>query len=485
MTSGRTARFVALVLIAAIAVAWWLVLRAAAPLPAAPTTPVNYAPTVAPTEAAMATAEPVTPAAFYATQQAGVQATSFARATAEPFPTAGPAEIQTGQPSSASASRGGLTLRVHLPKDTYFSGEAGQADISLSNAGPDTVVMCCGPGVAGLTFLDAQGHWPPPWPWQPSNFVGGPPYIQTLAPGQSITTTQVFYVGGAASSYALWVDTRFSRASLSNPGSEDGISLRLEAGPIPLQVLEPATGRQLHAELRADHAGWSLRITDAAGNVPFGPFTGVIEAASADSLTGGPLGPDSNGVWSQSWDNPNFDLGPIDVRVWVGAPGYIAAIAKVTVAGAGDAGQWFDPIIIPVPQTFATLLSAQSTLGIPLYRLGAAQSAADFDSIQAAVYTDTNSRAIDVHQLYVLPGGAWLDLDQYHTDPPNDGNWGEARYDVEAQVLTLAGQPAYLISRWGWWRLDWKIGIDAFELRAPVGAIAPADLVALAGGVRR
>ena len=485
MTSGRMARLAALMLIAAIAAAWWLVLRAAAPVPAAPTAPVNYAPTVAPTEAAMATAERVTPPSFYATQHASEQATSFTRATAEPFPTAGPAAIQTGQPSNASASRGGLTLQVRLPKDTYSSGEAGQAEITLSNAGPDTVILCCGPGAFGLTLLDTQGHWPPPWPWQPANFVGGPPYEVTLAAGQSITSTQVFHVVGPAPAYALWVDTRFSRASLNNPASEDGISLRLEAGPIRLQVLEPATSRQLHAELQADRTGWSLRVTDAAGNVPPGPFFGSIEAASSNVTLGdGPLGPGSNGVWSQSWDT-DFGAGPIDVRVWVGAPDYITAIAKVTVAGPGDAGPWFDPYILPVPQSFATLQSAQSALSIPLYRLGAAPPAADFDSIQAAVYTDTNSRAIDVHQLYVLPGGAWLDLDQYHTDPPNDGNWGEARYDVEAQMLSLAGQPAYLMMRWGWWRLDWKIGNDAFELRAPLGAISNGDLLLLAGSVQR
>src|SRR5258708_2400758 len=239
MTRDRAARLAALVMITAIATAFWFVLRAAVPPGAAPTAlvtigplPTAAAPTVAPTEAPMATEAPATPPSFYATQQAAVQATSFARATAEPFPTAGPAAIQTGQPSGASASRGGLTLQVRLPKNTYFSGEAGQADIILSNAGPDTVGVTGGPAVFGLTLLDEQGHWPPAWPWQPLSLVsGGRPRVQPLAPGQSLTSTQVFYVAGAAPGYALWVDTRFSRASLSYPNSPDEISLRLEAGP--------------------------------------------------------------------------------------------------------------------------------------------------------------------------------------------------------------------------------------------------------------
>ena len=51
-------------------------------------------------------------------------------------------------------------------------------------------------------------------------------------------------------------------------------------------------------------------------------------------------------------------------------------------------------------------------------------------------------------------------------------------------MLSLAGQPAYLIRRWGWWKLDWLMGQEPLELRAPVGAISAEALLALAGGVR-
>ena len=65
------------------------------------------------------------------------------------------------------------------------------------------------------------------------------------------------------------------------------------------------------------------------------------------------------------------------------------------------------------------------------------------------------------------------------------GNWGQARYDGEAQALTVSGQPAYLMQSLGWWTLDWKIGDDGLELRAPVDAVSSADLLAMAASVRR
>src|SRR6266542_2346347 len=116
-------------LVLALGGALWLVLRVPAPESAAPVTPADivYAPTVAPTEAVGASSTIVTPEGDYATQVAGEQATIIARATASPFPTAGPAAVQTGQPSIASARRGGLSLQVRLAKNSYRSGEAGWA----------------------------------------------------------------------------------------------------------------------------------------------------------------------------------------------------------------------------------------------------------------------------------------------------------------------------------------------------------------------
>lgn len=61
-----------------------------------------------PTEAPAAISPPVTPPPAYLTREAARQATIVARATASPFPTAGPAAVRTGQPASATTQRDGL-----------------------------------------------------------------------------------------------------------------------------------------------------------------------------------------------------------------------------------------------------------------------------------------------------------------------------------------------------------------------------------------
>ena len=107
---------------------------------------------------------PVTPSSFYATQEAASQATIVARATASPFPTAGPPTIQTDQQVSATTQRDGLSFQVRLPKDTYLAGESGQAEITLRNDGPETVFVLGGCKHFWLALLDEQGHEPLPWP---------------------------------------------------------------------------------------------------------------------------------------------------------------------------------------------------------------------------------------------------------------------------------------------------------------------------------
>src|SRR5436190_614024 len=81
---------------------------------------------------------------------------------------------------------------------------------------PETVMVEGGPGAFDLTLLDAHGGFPPPWPWQPVSGPGGPPYLATLAPGQSLTSTQIFQVIGPAPGYDLWADVRFARVSQTN-----------------------------------------------------------------------------------------------------------------------------------------------------------------------------------------------------------------------------------------------------------------------------
>jgi hypothetical protein len=42
----------------------------------------------------------------------------------------------------------------------------------------------------------------------------------------------------------------------------------------------------------------------------------------------------------------------------------------------------------------------------------------------------------------------------------------------------------YVIQRFDWWVLDWKVGDVGFELQAPVQAVSPDELLAIAALVQ-
>ncbi len=452
---------------------------------------VTFAPTVepptgAPTEAPAATASAAPTEALsaadidFATQYAAAATAVIVRATQAPFATAQPVAVQPGQPSVITARRDGLALQVRLPKDAYLNGEAGWADATLSNAGPDTLFVEGFGALFGTTLLDAHGHQPPPWPWAPFSGPGGFPYLVSLNPGQSVTGTVVFHIAGPEAEYAFWVDTQFSRAQPGDLQGADNIWLHLEAGPLPLRVMAPAPSQKLQAVLQVDRLTWSLRVTDAAGQVPAGPFVGELEAASANGYSRwGPLASRPDGEWSMGWGDEHFGPGPFMVRAWVAAPGYVSAAVTQTVGRPADAVTLIFAGHPPDQRTYATLAAAQASLGISLYRLAAAP-----DSIQAEIGASSDFCSITTRQGYRLPGGARLELAQFYANPAyENAGWGEARYDAEAQRLSAGGQPAYLIQRLGWWTLDWKVGDDGFELRAPVDSLSSADLLRLAESV--
>jgi hypothetical protein len=283
------------------------------------------------TPAPGATSTAVTPQGPYATQLAGEEATVSSRATASPFPSAAPAVVATGQPSTSTVHRGGLTLQVRLPKNTYLLDEAGRAELTLSNAGPETVF------VQG----DLSPFWiePAPWPWQPPVYTR-PPILLTLAPGQSITGSLVFLAHAAG--LGLSAGVSFSRPATANLDGPDNIWLPLESGPIPLQVLPAAASQQLVAEVQVDRAGWRVRVTDAAGQAPAGPLVGLLEYATTNSYGSRPLDDAPGGVWAAAWDQNDIGPGQFEVRVWVGAPGYAIATARQSVAGPGAPVTMFD-----------------------------------------------------------------------------------------------------------------------------------------------
>jgi hypothetical protein len=62
--------------------------------------------------------------------------------------------------------------------------------------------------------------------------------------------------------------------------------------------------------------------------------------------------------------------------------------------------------------------------------------------------------------------------------------WGQARYAPEARPASVVQATGYVIQRFGWWVLDWKVDNVGFELRAPLPALSLDDLVTIVAGVQ-
>jgi len=454
--------------------------------------PPTGVPTLAPPPGSM----PVTPSSFYATQEAASQATIVARATASPFPTAGPPTIQTDQQVSATTQRDGLSFQVRLPKDTYLVGEGGRVEITLRNDGPETVFVLGGCKHFWLALLDEQGHEPLPWPWAPMRGPGGDRCTgDKLAPGQVLTDTLPFQVPptlkstGAEQatdhSYVLWAETHFSRPAPDNPEWTDNLRLHLETGPIPLQVIQPEPEQRLVADLQADREGWHLHVTDANGQVPPGPLWGFQEIASSHSASAGPLRDSPDAIWSAVWHEHEWDdESDICLRAWVAAPGYVTAAVTETVPGAGEARCMLGAGESPLGQTFTTLEAAQAATEFPLYRPGSLPGGAALDGVRIETVTFDGGSQADIHQSYHLADDLWLELTQRaRTEPWAGFGWGQARSVPEARPVAVGQTTGYVVQRFDWWVLDWRVGDVGFELRAPVTALSLEDLLAIADSV--
>jgi hypothetical protein len=447
-------------------------------------------PTEASTLAPPGTSTPVTPPSAYATQEAARQATIVARATASPFPTAGPATVRMGRPASATTWRDGLSFQIRLPKDAYLAGEGGQAEVILRNEGPETVfVTGSGPHLFRPVLLDERGHEPGPWPWPPM-ILPSPPYLHELASGQVVTETLTFQAPlaeqAAGHTYVFWVETRFSRPQPDHPEGPDNLWLHLETGPVPLQVTVPNPTQRLVAQLEADRDGWYLRVTDATDQTPPGPLWGFREIVAPNAASAGPLRDSADGMWSGAWDGHiRQDDSQICLRVWVAAPGYVTAAVTRTVPGEGDACRMFGAWEPPARQTFASLEAAQAALGLPLHWPHQLPAGAALNSIQVKVRADQNRRWTDVYQFYRLPDDMWLELAQMVTTAQYaSAGWGQARYAPEACPVTVRQTTGYVAQCFGWWVLDWKVGDVGFELRAPVTVLSLENLLALAARVQ-
>ena len=464
----------------------------------APPTPAP-APTVMLPGGAFATATPVTPAPFYATQYAAEQATmsashatAVARATDVPFPTAGPIAIQPGQPASALAQRGSLSIELRLPKDTYLAGERGRAEVVVNNNGSEPIFV----RDIEVTMLDTQGDELEVWPWTPMPMIGGLAAKGTgaLLPGQTFTQTLDFQMPPAAQTanqaYTLWSALNFSRTSPAYPDQPDDLWLRSETGPIPLNVVAPTTAQQLMADLQIDRTGWHLRVTDANGQTPPGRLWGEFEAIWPNGAAKGPLQIGAAGTSSGEWGDARISQseGFIAIRAWVAAPGYVtAAITRTLPADAplSDINRRFGATEPIARQTFTSLEAAQSAVGFPLYQLTRLPAGTILQNVmQVETIPYEGQRRTNLTQIYRLPSGASLKLSQMLTTEPADFSiWGPARYAPEAQLVSIGETTGYLIHRFDQWVLDWKLGAIGFELSVPVSAISSEELLNVAVGV--
>ncbi len=454
----------------------------------APSPTIVYAPTIAPpsiTPGPSPTLDPRTPTMV---PPDAAQATIAARATASPFPTPRIETRLSGYPAAAGVERDGLRLVVDLSRNTFLAGEGAQASVVIRNDGPSKLFIDGGGDYAAqLILLDEQGQEPAPWPWPPVSHPGMT-YLNAIAPGEALTTTIPFQVPpidqAASHSYAVWAVTRFSRSAPENNNGPDNLWLRLEAGPIPLLINEPTASQHMAASLLTDQKGWKLRVRDAAGNVPTHPLSGVLEAASDGGYMASPLNDNPQGEWSGARDDNMTGGNRVVVRAHISAPGYVTAAITGTMPGSGSPRTVFDVQTPPV-QVFSSLSSAQAAVNLPLVQPKQLPPGASLERVEVEDIRYDGNRHVNVTQSYRFGVSNWLELEQMNsTEQYSSAGWGRARYDEEAQQVTVSGSTGYLVQQLGWWILDWKIGAVGFELRAPVGGMWRDDVLQIANRVQ-
>ncbi len=139
----------------------------------------------------------------------------------------------------------------------------------------------------------------------------------------------------------------------------------------------------------------------------------------------------------------------------------------------------------PPCQTFLSLEEAQAVLDFSLYRPGRLPAGASLDGVQVETTDDAERYWANVRQAYRLPDDVWLELTQMvTTERYASAGWGQARYEWEARPVMVGQNMGYVIQRFGWWVLDWKVGDTGFELQAPAQALSLDDLLTIATAVQ-
>jgi hypothetical protein len=426
---------------------------------------------------------------FYATRQANDQATIVARATASPFPTARPVTLVQGQPSEARGQREGLILEVDLPKDSYIAGEGGLAELTIRNEGPETVfINGSGDDLASLGLLDERGRRPDVWPLSFSRYMSRRPYLQKLAPGDVVSKTLQFQIPPPeqkpSSLLYFWAETRFSRPALDNPQGPDNLWLRLEAGPVKLNIIPPSSSNYLKVDWQFDRRGWHLSVKSANGQIPSGQFWGEIGAASPNSLCVGPLRDEHSkpGEWAGSWQGSSLsDNVQVIAGGWIATAGYVTEEFSSTLPGEGDAGQMLG-LSAPGPkrEDYSSIKRAQAAVDFPIFALAPLLSGSTLENVHIEKCCGKEIGSTSVEQQIKLADGNWMALTETSSPTYANGGWGVARYEWEALQADVRGQTAYAIQRFGWWYLDWKIGDLTLELRAPTAELSLTDLLRIA-----
>ncbi|MBI4672275.1 MAG: hypothetical protein HY741_11500, partial [Chloroflexi bacterium] len=164
----------------------------------------------------------------------------------------------TTAPSSAQgaahviAQQGDLVLELELSKDTFYTGEQGQALVTLRNQGTESVFLReqflpMGRGnYLGFELVDEKGDEPEPYPWFP--FIGysvGPrPRDRELSAGQVLTNTLRFQIPpwDRAQGHAFTIR---ALANTTRPTALD-----LATAPLSLNVIEPGAAQQLNIDFK-------------------------------------------------------------------------------------------------------------------------------------------------------------------------------------------------------------------------------------------
>jgi hypothetical protein len=204
----------------------------------------------------------------------------------------------------------------------------------------------------------------------------------------------------------------------------------------------------------------------------------------------GPLQDSADATWSGSWEGFRLVAGEgiILMRAWVAAPEYaIVPIVKAVPddAPAEEIARRLAPWEPPTRRTFESIEATQAALGFPLYRPHLLPADMLLDSVTIETGLHDASLQMNVRQMYRLPDDDWLELIQLIARENVDyAGWGQARYASEARTVTVNEATGFLVRRFGWWVLDWKVAGTGFELRAPATALSLDELLAIAAAVQ-